>query len=220
MAQSFTTATLKAALYAFTEDSGDDFVANIQTVINNGLEMLARDLDLNTFKREETGSFQSGVNEVTRPSDALSIESFYYIDATDGNKRKLILRRSDDFCFNYWPVLTNTGKPKYFSENKDTQILVVPTPEAAYNWRMRVMVRPILNDTITSNWLSDNAGDLLLYACLIHAEKFLMAKGDGRSQEWREEYEKQLPIARREFQSIARKDFSPLLPSAKVEDNR
>ena len=46
----FTFSTLKTALYAFTEDDGDDFTGNISTIIQNGQEMIVRDLDLEIFK--------------------------------------------------------------------------------------------------------------------------------------------------------------------------
>lgn len=214
---SFTFDTLKTALQAYTEDTGDDFVNNLDTIISNGFEMVIRDLDLEIFKRNATGSFTQNSNVVNRESDMLSMQSFYYIDSNDGNKRKQILPRDYDFCINYWPTLTDTGNPKYYCEYSETQFFVVKTPNAAYNYEQRILIRPLFSSTNQTTWLATHAGDLLLYACLMQSEKFLMSKGDGRVQEWKEEYSAMLPRAREELQTMQRHDFAPLQSNSKVE---
>jgi len=213
----FTYDTLKTALQAYTEDNGVDFVANLDTIIANGLEKVVRDLDLEIFKRTATGSFTPNLNVVNRETDMLSLQSFYYIDSNDGNKRKQLLSRDYDFCLNYWPVLSNTGSPKYMNEFSETQFFVVPTPNAAFNYEQRILIRPVFNSSNQTTWIATHAGDLLLYSCLIQSEKFLMSKGDGRVQEWSDDYNDMLPKAREELQTMRRKDFAPLESNSKVE---
>ena len=215
---SFTYSTLKTAIYSFVEDDGDDVVSNIDIIIANGTEMLVRDLDLDIFNTTATGTLTVGVQTLSKPNDVLTIKSMRFTDTGDGNKVKRLLQRSQDFCEDYWPVPANTGLPKYYSDERDTQITIVPTPQTAYAYSMRYLSRPTaLSDSNTANWISRNLGDLLLYACLVQAERFLMAAGIGRTGQWEELYMAQMVKARDEFDDIRRKDYRPVQQASRPE---
>ena len=215
---SFTYSTLKSAIYAFTEDDSDEVVANIDIIIANGTEMVVRDLDLSIFNTTVTGTLTSGTQTLSKPNDVLTIKSMRFTDSGDGNKVKRLYQRSQDYCEEYWPVATSTGLPKYYSDERDTQITIVPTPNAAYAYSMRYLARPAaLSDSNTANWISRNLGDLLLYACLIQAERFLMATGVGRTGKWEEPYMAQMVKARDEFDDMRTRDYRPVQGAARPE---
>ena len=206
---SFTYSTLKTAIYDFTADSSDELTAQVDTLIGNGMEMVVRDLDLDIFRKEQSGTFTASTATVNKNADVLVIKSF----RLDSGGR--LHPRSQDFVEDFG---TTTGKPQYFSDEKDTQLTVAPRPASALAYTIRYLSRPTpLSDSNPSNWVSLNLGDLLLYACLIQAERFLMASGTGRSGEWEELYASQLEKARGEFDDIRRKDYRPMQKTEQAE---
>ena len=73
----------------------------------------------------------------------------------------------------------STGTPKYWANYTDTAILVAPTPSAALNIEMTYSRRIAeLSSSNTTNWLTENAQDLLLYACLMEASTFTKSRED------------------------------------------
>lgn len=97
--------------------------------------------------------------------------------------RNFLLPRSYEWCREYWPDPTQTGDPRFYADYGFSNWLIVPTPS---------VVAPIeiayyqLDNPITSanqtNWLTVNASDLLLYACLVETAPFL--QDDPRIQTW------------------------------------
>jgi hypothetical protein len=68
---------------------------------------------------------------------------------------------------------TFTGTPKFFSI-LGTKYLFGPIPDSNYSTFVTYYSKfPTLSDTVTTNWLTANAPDLLLYAALVAAEPFL-----------------------------------------------
>lgn len=207
----FTYTTLEAALLAYTEDQSAEYAANIPIIVKLGQDRVTRDLDLEIFKQVFTGSFTSGSNYVNKPDGLLSATSFYYVDSADNNRWKPLKPRTFDFCISYAGGEGVTGTPKYYDEGySDTQIFVAYAPSSALPYRIRGLKRPdYISSTNAENWISKNAGDLLLYACLAGSEGFLMASQEGKTQEWETVYTRLLPQARIELASIARAEYAP-----------
>lgn len=217
----FTYSSLKTAIYSFTEDDSEEVQNNIDIIIGNGTEMLVRDLDLDIFNTTAVGTLTLGVPTLNKPNDVLTIKALRFTDTNDSNKMKRIYQRSQDFCEEYWPTPTDTGLPKYYSDEKDSYITIVPTPNSPYAYSLRYLARPeALSDSNTSNWISRNLGDLLLYACLVQAERFLMAAGIGRTGQWEEPYMAQVVKARDELDDIRRKDYRPMQEAARPESQQ
>ena len=79
-----------------------------------------------------------------------------------------------------------SGKPRAYSLIGD-EIQLAPIPDAAYTIEMAFYEKftPLgdgTSGTVTSNWLTKNAPDVLLYGALIEAEPFI--KNDERIQLW------------------------------------
>ena len=73
----------------------------------------------------------------------------------------------------FWPNRTSTGTPKYYAYFDNSTIYVAPTPSAntpvEISYRRRL---DALSSSNTSNWLTTDAYDALLYACLIEASHY------------------------------------------------
>ena len=79
-----------------------------------------------------------------------------------------------------------SGKPKAYSLIGD-EIQLAPIPDSEYTIEMAFYEKftPLgdgTSGTVTSNWLTKNAPDVLLYGALIEAEPFI--KNDERIQLW------------------------------------
>jgi len=83
-----------------------------------------------------------------------------------------------------------TGKPRAYSLIGD-EIQLAPIPDSAYTLEMAFYEKfTALGDgtsgTVTSNWLTLNAPDILLYGSLMEAEPFI--KNDERIPVWLQAY--------------------------------
>ena len=83
-----------------------------------------------------------------------------------------------------------TGKPRAYSLIGD-EIQLAPIPDSAYTLEMAFYEKfTALGDgtsgTVTSNWLTINAPDILLYGSLMEAEPFI--KNDERIAVWLQAY--------------------------------
>ena len=72
-----------------------------------------------------------------------------------------------------------TGSPKYWANYNDTALLVAPTPSSNFTIEMTYSRRLAeLSSSNATNWLTENAQDLLLYACLMEASSFTKNRED------------------------------------------
>lgn len=79
-----------------------------------------------------------------------------------------------------------TGKPRAYSLIGD-EIQLAPIPDSAYTLEVAYYEKftPLSTD-VTTNWLTENAPDVLLYGALIEAEPFV--KNDERMPLWLNAY--------------------------------
>ena len=79
----------------------------------------------------------------------------------------------------YWPDGADTGIPKYYSVWDQNTFYVAPTPAASYAVELGYIYRPAqLSSTNTTTWVSINAPEALLYACLIQAYSYTKGPPD------------------------------------------
>lgn len=66
-----------------------------------------------------------------------------------------------------------SGIPKYYSVWNQNTFYVAPTPNANFTVELGYIYRPAqLSSTNTTTWISNNAPEALLYACLIQAYSY------------------------------------------------
>ena len=100
-----------------------------------------------------------------------------------------IFSRSYEYCRNYWPDESETATPEFYADYDYQNWLITPTPNAASNLEILYYEQPaLLGDDFQSNWLTEYAPDVLLYAALLEATPFL--KNDERVPMWREMYDR------------------------------
>jgi len=82
-----------------------------------------------------------------------------------------------------------SGKPEFYADYDYSHWLLSPTPDVDYTLEVLYYELPVLlDDSNQSNWLTDYAPDLLLYASLLEATPFL--KADERIPVWQQMYDR------------------------------
>lgn len=201
---------LTADLQAWLEDDGTEFTGSLPEIINLGELRLLRDLDLTIFDLSTTESTAIGNAILSKPAaytdDFQLGPRFMYI--TVGNETQWLVLRSIDYVLDF--LDGNDGLPLYYAEDGLSQWRVAPSPDQIYtvNINFRSRPTPLVVTTQEENWLSENAAEILLFACLAEAEKFL--KSDDRIPIWENDYMQRFPAVKRELDGLVNTRYSQL----------
>ena len=172
-----TYATLTQDLKDWMENDGTEFSNETDNFISLAEQRISRDIEPYAFHESATTTFNVGDRFVSKPTDAKVIFHFLYLNS-DG-KRIFLEERTDEFIYDYWPTSSTTGTPVYWANYSDTAILVAPTPSAALSIEMTYARRLTeLSSSNTTNWLTENAQDLILYGALMEACTFSKNRED------------------------------------------
>ena len=149
----------------------------INTFITMAENRILRDIDLDVFKKESTGSMSSGNRFLEMPSDILTHRYLIFTDAA--GDQVFLDFRDNSVVKEYWPDFTQTGIPKYYSVWDESNFCIAPTPSTNYSVQLGYVYRPTqLSSTNTTTWISNNAPEALLYACLIQAYSYTKGPAD------------------------------------------
>ena len=159
-----------------------DVDANVfsESVINTFITMaenrILRDIDLDVFKLEATGNLTANNRFLGAPQ---SILTHRYLMVVVNNERIFLDFRDQSFMREYWPNYNLTGVPKYYSVWDQDTFSVAPTPSQNFTVQMGYIYRPAqLSSTNNTTWISTNAPEALLYACLIQAYSYTKGPPD------------------------------------------
>jgi len=149
----------------------------IDTFITMAENKILRDIDLDVFKKEVSGSMATSNRFLTAPTDLLTHR---YLMITDSAGDQIFLEfRDTSFMKEYWPDSASTGTPKYYSVWDQDTFYVAPTPDDTYTVQLGYIYRPAqLSSSNTTTWISNNAPEALLYACLIQAYSYTKGPTD------------------------------------------
>jgi len=166
----------------FTAESDQIVYEQLPRLITLGERRIARELKIEGFIRAVTAPLQPGVAVYLKPDrwrDTVSMT----IDGVP------IFARSYEYIRNYWPDEAATGEPQYYADYDYQHWLLAPTPATAQTWEILYYEQPrLLGEDFQTNWLTEYAPDLLLYASLLEATPFL--KNDERVQLWQAMYDR------------------------------
>jgi hypothetical protein len=142
----------------------------INTFITMAENRILRDIDLDVFKLEDTGNLTAGNRFLEAPPEILTHR---YLMVVVGDDRIFLDFRDQSFMREYWPDYTEEGVPKYYSVWDQNTFSVAPTPNQNYQVQMGYIYRPPqLSPATPTTWISTNAPEVLLYACLIQAYSY------------------------------------------------
>ena len=155
----------------------------IPRLINLAERRIARELKVQGFINVVTGTLTTGLSVYDKPDrwrDTISMN----IGTGSGNNTRTFL-----FTRRYWPDSTQMDTPQFYGDYDFSHWLIAPTPDADYPFEVLYYeLPPLLNEELQSNWISEYAPELLLYATLLEATPFL--KNDERIQVWQAMYDR------------------------------
>ena len=163
------------------------------TIVNDFITQaelrIFREIDLDVFRSYEFATLTASNPFVALPGSTPSTMSFvryasiYQTTGATANERTRLLQKDVSYMNEYWPNRGNTGQPKYYAMWDQNTIYLAPTPNLAYNIELALNRNETgLSSTNTTTWVSQNAPQVLLYACLIEAFKYLKGPYDLLAQ--------------------------------------
>ena len=173
-----TLSELKQQIQDYCENSETTFVSNLNNFIESAEERIFKNVQLNFFRRNQTGSMTSSNPYLNCPSDFLAPFSLSF---TSGTTKTFLMYKDVNFLQEAYPDTSLTGSPKYYAFFDIDNFMVTPTPDSGYTVELHYYYRPPsltgAGDSGTT-WLSENAPQTLLYGALIEAYTFMKGEAD------------------------------------------
>lgn len=193
MPTAMTYTSLVADLTAYLQRS-DALVTNqIPQFVNLAQIRIPRELKCLGFREEVVGNFDSNcvtTGLMAKPSDWRKTIAFYVGTGTNNTTHTPVYERTYEYIRTVYPVI-QTGVvpnvPRFYGDADYNHWLVGPAPDQFYPFKIvYYSTLTFLDSTTSTNWLTVNAPDLLLYACLMEAIPFV--KTDERIPVWQQMY--------------------------------
>ena len=130
--------------------------------------------NLPCFRQQSTGNLVIGTADYT-VATARMIRQF---SVTSSSNVSFLNHKIDSYLRDFHPNSSTTGTPIMYS-TKDSGtggivITLAPTPSATLAYQVDFIAPETgLSSSNTTTWVSNNAPEMLLYACLVEAFKFL-----------------------------------------------
>ncbi|HCT54812.1 MAG TPA: hypothetical protein DF712_20400 [Balneola sp.] len=175
MAYTFT--TLKTAIQDFCENTETTFVNNLSRFILNAEERILKEVELDDFRRNVSGTATQSSKYLTKPDDFLAPFS---LSVVNNSENEFLLYKHVTFLQDFTPNPATTGTPQYYADWDSTTFLLAPTPDANYTVELHYFYRPtsITTSADGTSWLGTNAELALLYGSLVEAYTFMKGEAE------------------------------------------
>ena len=194
MATTMTFETLKQDVQRYLERGAtlaSDAVVyeQIPRLINLAERKIARELKIQGFINIVSDTLTVGQSVYPKPDRWRDTVSINIGTGTGNTQRTPIFARSYEYLRSYWPDEALRDTPLFYADYNYQNWLIAPTPDVAYPIEILFYELPQLLDDITqTNWLTEYAPQVLLYATLVEATPFL--KNDERIPVWQNMYDR------------------------------
>jgi len=166
--------SLVSDITTYVDRNDAPFVNQIPRFIMLAENRIASEIRGLGFIKVVTGDMSISNPVVTKPARWRETISFNFGTGALNNLRVFLKLRTYEYCRTYWPDSSLTGTPKFYADYNYDNYLIVPTPSVAYPFELVYHERPLpLSDTNQTNWTTEYAPQLLLYATLLEAVPFL-----------------------------------------------
>jgi len=197
----YTLSELEADIRSYTEVDSNVFTgALLSRFIENAEFRILYDLPMDSDRKSATGNFALDNNTINVDAGALFVRAVEVFDSTSAvTGNSVFLQKKDQtYLREYVAKLTGpkggltaqdvTGQPKYYAmfggataltDSTSGGLLLAPTPDATYAFRLYYNAKPTGLETNTSGtYISRYFPQGLLYACLVEAYGFLKGPMD------------------------------------------
>jgi hypothetical protein len=148
---------LSNAIQAYTENTEEDFVANIPVFVEQAEQRIYNSMQFPSIRKNMTGSTSANNKYLGCPDDFLAVYSLAVIDATGAYE--YLLNKDVNFIRQAYPQPTDTAIPRYYAlfgsqSNAPNELTFIlgPTPDATYGVELHYYYYPvsIVQGVITS----------------------------------------------------------------------
>jgi hypothetical protein len=181
MAQITDYASLQTAVLSWLHREDDaDVAALVPNFIQLGESRIYREMRVRQMETSLSGTTSSGVLAV--PSGYVEMK-FAYIN---GSPMQKLTRKDAEWIYLNYPTRSADGTPKFFAREAGNFIFG-PYPDSDYTVKgIYYKKLDALSDSNTSNWLTTEAQDLILFASLCEAAPWM--QNDERIAVWEKKY--------------------------------
>ena len=204
---------LSNAIQAYTENTEEDFVANIPVFVQQAEQRIYNSVQFPSIRKNMTGVVSTTSTYLSAPDDYLATYSLAVIDA-DGNYEYL-LNKDVNFIRQAYPKATDTGLPRYYALfgptvsgstiTTELTFILGPKPDANYTVELHYYYYPQSIVTASTTWLGDNFDSVLLYASLVEAYTYMKGETD-MMQLYNQKFMEALALAKRLGDGMERQD--------------
>ena len=171
---------LKTAIRNYTEvDSNVLSDAILKTIVEQVENRIFREAQIDAYRQYATSNMVVGQRYVSVPTGLRNIR---YVQITDNSGNQTFLEQKDtSFMAEYDPTPGSSyGTPKYYANWDEDTWVVAPTPSDTFAITIAYYAQPatITSSDSATNYVSNNASDLLLYGSLSETYKMLKGPGD------------------------------------------
>lgn len=173
---------------AYLDRTDLDTSNQLPNFIANAQQRICREVISIGLEQYVTGNFTKDVAVYAKPAGWRRNITFNVGTGSTHNSRTPVLLRSYEYLLQFWPDRTQTGVPQFYADYGYNNYIVAPTPGSALPFEFSYLQLPppitLQNQT---NWITDFAPDVLLYATLLEAAPYL--KNDERIPVWQNMYQ-------------------------------
>jgi len=169
----FTYATLKTAIQDYMDNDETTFANNLDNFIKTTEEDILKNVELNFYRKNVTGTATSGSAYLGMPTDFLAPFSLAVISSS---VYYYLLLKHPSFIRDYTPNASTTGQPKYYGEFDNDTFILAPTPDDNYSFELHYFYRPTSLTAGASDgttYLSTNMPNVMLAGSLLQAAIFM-----------------------------------------------
>lgn len=171
MSATMTYSQLVEDVKQYAERFDQPFIAQIPRFIALAENRIAAEVRGLGYVRYVSGNFTPADPVVAKPARWRETSSWFYV--LNGST-VFLKQRGYSYVRTYWPDLSEVGAPEYYCDYDYEHLLVVPTPATGLVFELAYFERPLpLSLENQTNWTTQYAPQLLLYAALIEAQPFL-----------------------------------------------
>ena len=177
----------------YTEVDSNVLTADqLENIILNAQYRIMRDVPIDADRKQQTGNLVVGQESINAPGGALFIRAIQVYDSTSATTGANTFLEKKDVTYlqEYIPSTESAkrGKPKYYAmfggatgdgDTNSGRMMFAPVPDATYSFRVHYNKMPAtLASDNTTNYISLNFPNGLLYCCLAETYAFLKGPAD------------------------------------------
>ena len=185
----FTYATLTTAIQNYTEVSTTVLSSTItDQFIDNSEFRIMRDIPIDANRAFAQDNMVTNQEHVNVPAGALVVRGIEVADSTSAFNNPIWLEKKDLTYLDEFNGSRATGRPKYYAmkggatgttNTTSGGAFLSPIPNSTYVYKIHYNARPTgLSASTTTNFISLNFPNGLLYACLVEAFGYLKGPMD------------------------------------------